>query len=249
VVISDQCAAQSRHIFTVLSHASSSGIHSRNHVTAFRLISPHAALQILETADVRVDHRLFLANLAMAGVVRGHARLTETEGAGAGIAEVRDGRISRAMWRRIIAEDRVAEVYDTAAVHFDGGGQADRVSIIGIRFDAATVVSAAAEHGVAPPPTVAGIGKAKPKPSPEPLVVEPAPLNSGEVPIAPIKPSRAVLDAGTIALSKNEAAEVLGVSLGTVNNLIKRGELKAKNSGRRVLVQADSIRAYMGIAA
>jgi excisionase family DNA binding protein len=57
--------------------------------------------------------------------------------------------------------------------------------------------------------------------------------------------ARPVLDPNTVALSKDETAAILGVSLGTVNNMIGRGELVVKKIGRRVLVQADSVRALM----
>nr|WP_276046548.1 MULTISPECIES: helix-turn-helix domain-containing protein [unclassified Sphingomonas] len=59
------------------------------------------------------------------------------------------------------------------------------------------------------------------------------------------KSERAALAPGTIALSKQETAEVLGVSIGTVNNLMSAGTLAYKKIGRRVLVQAESVRAYM----
>ncbi|WP_428480404.1 helix-turn-helix domain-containing protein [Sphingomonas beigongshangi] len=64
---------------------------------------------------------------------------------------------------------------------------------------------------------------------------------------APIpKPAvRPALDPNTVALSNAETAAVLGVSLGTVNNLIGRRELIVEKIGRRVLVQADSVQTLM----
>jgi hypothetical protein len=196
-------------------------------VTAFRPISPHAAIQILDAADIGADLHRLLANLAMAGLVKGYARLIESETIGQPRTEIRDSRIDWSIWRRIVAEDRIPAVYDDASVHLDDDGAGNRVSIIGIRFDAASVNRAAAEHGAVPiavhAPIVTHVvppGR-KLRPAPSPVCEEQMPFTVVAAPVVPAGRQRAVLDPGTVALSIQEAADVLGVCKGTVNNLIK----------------------------
>lgn len=220
-------------------------------VTAFRPISPHAAIQILDAADIGADLHRLLANLAMAGLVKGYARLIEGETAGQPRTEVRDSRIDRGIWRRIVAEDRIAAVYEEASVHLDEDGDGNRVSVIGIRFDATSVNRAAAEHGAvpaaAPAPIVTHIvpPAKKSRPAPSPAYDQSVPFTVVDAPVVSAGRQRAVLDPGTVALSIQETADVLGVSKGTVNNLINQGKLTSKKIGRRTLVQADSVRAFL----
>lgn len=215
-------------------------------MTAFRPISPQAAIQVLETAGVAVDKRGLLANLAMGGVVRAYAQVIETEVIGSPITEIRGSRIDRAIWRRIIAEGKIASIYDDGSVHLGGQGYVDRISVVGIRFDATSVTSAAADHGPAMPAPVAPVKASKQKPAaaPPPAPVTPMPAAVEEM-AAAVPPRRTVLEPGTVALSIPEAASVIGVSTGTVKNLIRRQELTIKKIGRRTLVQADSVRAFM----
>lgn len=221
-------------------------------MTAFRPISPAAAVQILDAGSVGAEHRRLLADLAMAGIIKAYARLIETDVPGGVRAEVRDSRIDRSIWRRIVAEDRAAEIFATGSVHLGGQGYGERISVIGIRFDASSVTAAASDHGLVPPPIAtsrASKTKAAPRQTVLPLdggAEEAAEERSEASPQEFARPKpRAALEPNAVALSKGEAADVLGVSLGTVNNLIRRGDLIAKKVGRRVLVQADSVRSFM----
>lgn len=227
-------------------------------MTAFRPISPHDALQILDEAKIGADLQQLLANLAMAGVVKGYARLIETEVPGATRTEVRDSRIDRSIWRRVLAEGRVADVYQAGSVHLGGQGATDRVSVIGIRFDASSVATAASEHGYTPPSKLVAASKAaKPKALADPEQPTLALDSDAHDPTATHvdgvndtkaerpKKARASLDPNTVALSVDEAAEVLGVSKGTVNNLVRAGKLTVTKIGRRTIVQADSVRALL----
>lgn len=221
-------------------------------MTAFNPISPAAAVQILDAASVGAEHQRLLADLAMAGIIKAYARLIEKDVPGGVRAEVRDKRIDRSIWRRIVAEERTPDVFATGSVHLGGQGYGERISVIGIRFDASSVTAAASDHGLAPPPITtsrASKSKAASRQTVLPLdgAAEEAVTEGSEA--APKDPARstprAALDPNAVALSKGEAADVLGVSLGTVNNLIRRGDLIAKKVGRRVLVQADSVRSLM----
>ncbi|WP_394648244.1 helix-turn-helix domain-containing protein [uncultured Sphingomonas sp.] len=222
-------------------------------MTAFRPISPAAAVQILDAASVGAEHQRLLADLAMAGVIKAYARLIESDVRGGARAEVRDSRIDRSIWRRIVGEDRTADIFATGSVHLGGQGFGERISVIGIRFDASSVTAAASDHGLVPPPPTATSRASKPKSMPQQTVL---PLDdAAEEALREVREaspqdasrpkSRGALDPNAVALSKDEATHVVGVSLGTVNNLIRRGDLSAKKVGRRVLVQADSVRSFM----
>ncbi len=47
-----------------------------------------------------------------------------------------------------------------------------------------------------------------------------------------------------LLLSKRETAQRLSVSLRTVDNLLARGELKARRIGRRVLIHEDDLERF-----
>lgn len=48
------------------------------------------------------------------------------------------------------------------------------------------------------------------------------------------------------AVSRQEAAEILGISSATIAELAKAGQLHEKRAGRKVLVAVYSIRKYLG---
>jgi excisionase family DNA binding protein len=48
-----------------------------------------------------------------------------------------------------------------------------------------------------------------------------------------------------LAYSKNEAAQMLSVSLRTIDNLIAQKEITVRRIGRRVIVPATSITAFL----
>lgn len=223
-------------------------------VSSFCPISPAAAIQILDAASVGTGQKRLLADLAMAGVIKGYARLIESDVPAGNRHEVRDSRIDRAIWRRIVAEDKVPDFFAAGSVHLGGQAYGERISVIGIRFCAASVAVAASDHGIVRPELVTTVKATQakmshaqqvlPLGSPASVEAEDQPSNDPVVASSCLVPRRP-LDPNTVALSKDEAAAVLGVSLGTVNNLIKRERLAAKKVGRRVLVQADSVRALM----
>ena len=48
-----------------------------------------------------------------------------------------------------------------------------------------------------------------------------------------------------IAVSKTELAAQMGISMSTVNRMIKRGEIAPHYSGRRVLITEQSVEAWL----
>lgn len=51
-----------------------------------------------------------------------------------------------------------------------------------------------------------------------------------------------------VTISIEKAAESIGVSRGTIYNLIARGQLETAKVGRRRLIKTDSVRALVDVA-
>lgn len=71
-------------------------------MTAFQPISAKAALELLKEALPGVGCASVLADLAEAGLIKGYASVTETIAPGIAQTEVRDARMSRAVWRQLM---------------------------------------------------------------------------------------------------------------------------------------------------
>jgi excisionase family DNA binding protein len=213
-----------------------------DHMSAFQPISPSAAVELLEDADTGLDCAQLLADLAEAGRVRSYARLVEVSGVGRQTSEVRDGRIERAVWKRIVAEDKVAGVYATGSVRLGcDTDPAGAVSVLGIRFDEKSVMAAAVEHGRSKP----AFRPAKLKAKPVAQVQHAEPVAEVVQAVAVEERPRRILPDGAVAMSVDEAAAVLGVSRGTVYKLMDTGALESKKVGGRRLVSAASVRALL----
>ena len=207
-------------------------------MSAFRPISPRAAVQILEDADVGVDAALLLVDLAAAGVVKGYARLIESGASASAAVEVRNKRIDRVIWKEVVSEQVADQVYAVGSVRLSASG----TSVIGIRFDEKSVRAAAARHGEIPEEPAASIKVVQIKPASLP----PEPVSKPVEAIAPKEVASArpapILDASRVSLSVAEAAGVLGLSRGTIYKLLDDGQLGSVKIGGRRLVNADSVR-------
>lgn len=215
-------------------------------MSAFRPISPQAAVQILDAANVGINSDSRLLDLAAAGVVKGYARLIETERPGEPNHEVRDSRIGRELWRRIVHDRKTPDVYSAGSVHLEAVGDAaatGRTSVIGIRFDAKSVHAAAADHGsIAAPPPVLKATSSNTRPAPTPPIA--APAEKAQAPLPPVaRPP--LIEEGAVSVSIEDAAAAIGVSRGTIYNWIAQGRLIAPKIGNRRLVSVDSIRALL----
>ncbi|MCR5872290.1 MULTISPECIES: helix-turn-helix domain-containing protein [unclassified Sphingomonas] len=199
-------------------------------------------MQLLEDADTGLDCAQLLADLAEAGRVKGYARLVEVSGVGRPTSEVRDGRIDRAVWKRIVAEDKVASIYSTGSVRL--GGDTDpsgAISVLGIRFDEKSVKAAAVEHGRSKPASLPAERTAKPV-----VQVHPAePVAEVVQAVAVEERPRRILPDDAVAMSVDEASAALGISRGTVYKLMDTGTLESKKVGGRRLVSAASVRALL----
>ena len=213
-------------------------------MSAFQPISPRAALRLLEDADTGVDCVRLLADLAEAGLIKGYARLQEVSETSGATSEVRDARIDRPMWKRIVAEGKVAEVFGVGSVRL-GIDSSDSASVLGIRFDEKSVKAAAVEHGRErqsavtrrKPVPAATVQEIRSEPIVPPATVAPA--------ATPAKAPRKILAPDVVALSVDDTAEVLGMSRGTVYKLLEEGKLASKKIGGRRLVNADSVRGLL----
>lgn len=178
---------------------------------------------------------MVLIDFAQAGVVKGYARLVETVDANGTRHEVRDGRIDRELWRRIVEEGKARDVATTGTVRLESSGRsggAPAVSIIGIRFDERSVNATLSHHasdteGPRIAPQAASTAE-----------------RAGALPQSECSP-RPTLDADAMAISVAQAATALGVCRSTVYNMIDRGDLVAKKIGARTLITTESIRAFL----
>ena len=215
-------------------------------MSAFRPISPQAAVQILDAADVGINADARLLDLAVAGIVKGYARLIETDTPGKPHQEVRDSRIGRDLWRRIVHDNKTPDVYSAGSVHLEAVGDAaamGRTSVIGIRFDAKSVHAAATDHGsIAPLPPLVKATCSDTRPAPTPPIA--APTENAQAPLPPVtRPP--LIEEGAVSISIEDAAAAIGVSRGTIYNWIAQGRLIAPKIGNRRLVSVDSIRALL----
>ncbi|MBT2185539.1 helix-turn-helix domain-containing protein [Sphingobium nicotianae] len=229
-----------RAIFTIADHMGPSLYPAvERPLSAFKPIPPHAALKLLEDADVGVDAEQLLTDLAAAGLIKGYARvIAENE------ATVRDSRIPRHIWEQIVTEDKVSDVFAGGSVRLGQGGKGPARSIIGIRFDERSVHTAAECHGLVLPAKTT-IPEVKPNAGSSDL-----PKRDSQPVIKPVElekaaPRRMGLAPDVLTVSIKEAMAILGVSRGTINNLINREKLEISKVGGRVLIAAESIRVLL----
>ncbi|SFO02179.1 helix-turn-helix domain-containing protein [Sphingomonas sp. OK281] len=242
-------------------------------MVAFIPISPAAARHILHGIS-EADVGTILSDFVEAGLIRAYARVVETLTADGGRTEVRDAQIPRPLWKRIVAEEKVEHVLATGSVKLSGDGLVGgrpAVMITGVRFNEANLRDVASQHSptlpIAAPATAPQ--KAKPAPKVSPKVAANLPLieimdtlpTPTATPAATVKPAaivpapvaatprtRATLPEGDVMVSIADTMDILGVSRGTVGNLVKRGDLISKKLGTRTMIYAKSIRALLGVS-
>lgn len=224
-------------------------------MVAFNPISPAAARHLVGGVGTD-DTNAILADFVEAGLIKAYARVVETLSVSGGRAEVRDARIPRDLWRRIVAEGKIADVWATGTVRLDSDGMVGgkpAVIITGIRFDERSVRDAASKHAAEPVATVIAPVR-KPKvvvaPAAPPsadakvdLLPDAPPLIEVEVPVvaAPAVSKRG-LGADELCVSVKDAMEIIGIGRTTIYKLEKTGDLILTKVGGRTVVDATSIR-------
>ena len=240
-------------------------------MTAFTPIPPKAALEMM--AGIPEAHSL-LADLAQAGIVKAYARLFEIEGPD-GKSSSRDKRLPADVWKRAVSEWKVKDIFSSGTVRIPAGvATTDEPAIvaIGIRFDPASVRRAAQEHGQLSVPVQEEMQvQAEPQPqtkasaAPPPSHTKPAAKHSAgavkpqteakqvqkakRVEDAPQKARQnsAALLEERIQLTKNEAAEVLNISMSSLNKLINQSLIETTQTLSRVHVTVASIKKHLGM--
>ena len=217
----------------------------------FNLIAPQKALDMIAAAGLGDDPAKVIADYAAGGFIKGHARLLETVTSEKQRKEVRDRKISRDVWRRMVDEGKTGEIAAARAVRLAGSGLRGGVRVInitGIRFDERSVAAVVAQHGH---------NRSMPSESGLVVAVAPAKLSSamspvGELATALTQPEvktkpRINFDTTAPAYSIKDAAMILGVCRATVNNHIRRGTLPWSKVGGRTLVGGEGVRALLPI--
>lgn len=237
-------------------------------MVAFIPISPAAARHLLHGIG-QEDEGTILSDFVEAGIIKAYARVVETLTADGGRTEVRDAQIPRPLWKRIVAEDKVGHALATGTVKLQGDGLVGgrpAVMITGVRFNEANVRDVATQHGSTPPIAAPTMAPPKTKPVPKtagllPLIdminASPSasaksqatvePVVGASAPIATAPRIRATLPEGDVMVSIADTGDILGVSRGTVGNMVKRGDLISKKLGARTMIYAKSIRTLLAI--
>lgn len=232
-------------------------------MVAFNPISPAAARRLVDGVGTD-DTSTILADFVEAGLIKAYARVVETLSVGGGRAEVRDARVPRDLWRRIVAEGRGADVWAAGTVRLDGDGMVGgkpAVIITGIRFDERSVRDAANKHAAHIVEAVVTVPARRLKasdaavsasaassaeidaeaPDAPPLFQEPV-----SAPVAVASKVKRGLAADELCVSVQEAMEIIGVGRTTIYRLRDDDKLVMTKVGGRVVVDADSIRKLLG---
>lgn len=152
--------------------------------------------------------------------------------------EIRDKRIAPELWRRIVAEGRVADVFD-GTVRLDGStefGGGPKYIIVGIRFDDVSLLQLVAEHA--------------PRPLEQARRDRSALSNTGPVAGPTIaeraSPDPTAIPPGAILCTIKQAGKALGFGRTKVNDLMNSGQLKRQMVGNSPRITVESIRILGG---
>ncbi|MBZ9647072.1 helix-turn-helix domain-containing protein [Sphingobium sp. 3R8] len=148
--------------------------------------------------------------------------------------------MSRETWERIIAHNKIDDVFSTGSVRITDGDQDDgpRLTAIGIRFDAKSIASAATKHGLM-------TAKAIDPPTPLESAPDQSTASPPSVTSRGIKRHVRIIPQGALQLTIDEVMAVLAVGRTTLYKLINDGTLEMKKTGGRSHVTMLSVRTYM----
>jgi hypothetical protein len=212
-------------------------------LSAFAPIAPRAAATIAEEAELGEVGQVLL-DFAVAGLLKGYARLIETVDARGNRSEVRDSRIPREIWRRIAEEGNGADVWSTGTVRLSGSGLvggAGAVAVIGIRFDEKSLKAVVEQHRPTRMPAKRGASRAA-RVEIEKGVRDDIVMTADPRPVAT---APGALPDGAISVSVAQACAALGLGRTKINAMMKAGELVRIKIGGRALITAASIRALL----
>lgn len=211
-------------------------------MTAFHPIAPGKALEFVEAAGVPEARRI-LADFAAAGVVKTYALSIETVEVDGKAACVRQSAVPAELWRRIISEGAVEDVWLGGTVRLkpaDLIGGAPEVRITGMGFGEKHLQRVVDHHRgpqpKAPPPPKAASIKAEPASvAVDPPAPAPQPVNK--------MPSLAAIPDGALLATVKQAQAALGFGRTKINELMNDGTLVRRDIGRAVRIEVASIQA------
>lgn len=205
-------------------------------MTAHCPIPPAAAVAMLDHCDINAQS--LIADLAEAGLIKAYARLLNISD-GDAPSEVRDSRIPRHIWRKIIERGKVDDVFSKGSVRLSyyEGNNLVSTTVIGIRFDDKSISAAAIQHGHS-------INATASKPPAQTFV---ASIGTSKFPESVVESMRkqSPLEKGALQLTITETMAALGIGRTFLYTLVKEGLLELKKTGGRSHITAESIRSYM----
>ncbi|MCD2325021.1 hypothetical protein LQ953_13435 [Sphingomonas sp. IC-56] len=215
-------------------------------MSAFNPIPPRRAAAIIEEAQLGDPMRI-LVDFAAAGLVKGYARLIETAHADGTCAEVRDSRVPREVWKRIIEQGCAADILAVGTVRLPGShlrGGEPSMSVIGIRFDDVSLQAVIEQHSAEARPLRAlraapgVITPPQPVAAPAAISAQPAAAPRSQSPAASIPE-------GAVTVTVQQAMAALGLGRTKVNQLMGQGRLTRVKVDTRTLITVDSIRTLL----
>ena len=224
-------------------------------MTAHRPIPPIKAADLAGQANIAEALRV-LADFAEAGILKSYARLQETRYSDGRQEEVRDARIPRAIWRRIIDEGKTSDVL-TGSVRLSGSpelGGGPKMNVIGIRFDEDSAIALVGQHGnpsqggapSAPSPSSTDGGPPPSPLSPAPAAVDVADASKPVPPRAAPTPRSPTVSPDAEALTIDQAAVALSIGRTKLYDLVKTQELVLTKIGKRSVISRDQIDRILG---
>lgn len=213
-------------------------------LNATTTLTPMKAVELVEAAGID-DARRIIADFAEAGLITSYALVTKTiDTRGAGTC-VRGAIIPADLWRRVVLGGIADDVWSSGTVRLAGSdlvGGDPAVVMTGITFKLDSIKWLIAHH--------AGTLPARPRKRKATTPPQADEVQSVDQVAAAPRPRRtrdpAAIPAGALTATMEQTEAALGVSRGTVYNLIDRGRLvRVKETGlRSVIIEVASIRAF-----
>ncbi len=212
-------------------------------MSAFQPITPLKAIELVEAAGVPGGRRL-IADFSAAGLIKSYALTIETIPVGGSVTCIRDSAVSVELWKRIIRESVVDDVWTGGTVTLrpaDLVGGEPEVRITGIRFNTKYLQRLVDHHRDAIP-TVLPDSKVKAKP-----VGEEQEPPAAAHPLKIAAASSAGIPEGALQASPEQAMTALGIGKTKLYELMDRGTLRSNKLGRSRRIDVASIHALLGI--
>ena len=219
-------------------------------MNAHTTITPMKAAQIVEAAGIE-DAQTIIADFTAAGLVKAYALAIETIDARGASTCVRGATMPVDLWQRVILDGIVADVWASGTFRLAGSelvGGAPAAVVTGITFNAKHIDWLIAHH------EGARLSRRRKRKAPAAPVVSTEAVDEVVEANADVPPSRrkadpAAIPPGALLATMEQAEAALGVSRGTIYNLIKRRKLVRAETGlRSVSIEVASIRAFAGLA-